>query len=471
MVLGRHAADRERRRAGPAGGHRGGLRGAGAHRAVARHPAERDRVITGGQCTEGHAAADRDLLASALHGDGIAARWQTLAGGRGRDGKVACRRGAGDREARRGRVVRRDRDRLRVGAAYGAIGRDRAQADRVCPDAQVVERDAARGPDRLARPGIDGHAVARGRVRAVGCGAHGEIARGGRDQCAGDRECDRVRLTGRHARRLGNTAGHDAVGRHAGECHGVTGGRQAGESDASAAVGRDRLAPGAVHGDGVAVEVEVKARRVGGHRDTAGGGGRGGDVERRAHGVESRRSRRQCVAGPGLVEPQVGEGRDAAHGVGGRGALQGGAAGVGAERDDNGGGIDPRDRHARRVDQADAHGRSEGLAHGGGLRRRRGEHDVGGRGGGGGPRSATRAGQQLVEVAAHDGRAERQNADRLHSRLWALQMSHLLHALCYPEIPHIGASRGRNSYSVPTLTVFEEEALRPPASVTVTVSV
>src|SRR5205814_8629824 len=77
------------------------------------------------------------------------------------------------------------------------------------------------------------------------------------------------RLPGGHVNGVRGASAHGAVGGDAGELDGMAADAEPGEGDASAAVARDRLAGGAVHGNGVAVGVEVVTRRAGGHPQAA----------------------------------------------------------------------------------------------------------------------------------------------------------------------------------------------------------
>src|SRR5437763_1047456 len=101
-----------------------------------------------------------------VHGD-RAEQDRLVAAGVHDRGMVLRRCGAGDREAHRGRVARSDRDRLRIGAAHAAVGRDRAEPHRMVPDVEAVERDGAARRDRLS-PAVHGHGVARRQVAAAG---------------------------------------------------------------------------------------------------------------------------------------------------------------------------------------------------------------------------------------------------------------------------------------------------------------
>src|SRR5207244_6516596 len=133
--------------------------------------------------------------------------------------------------------------------------------------------------DVLALASVHGDGVAARWIRAACVSRYGQVSS---DRCAGHGEREGRGLTGGDRHRLGSTPTHRAVARYSGECDAATPGGEAGEGDAGAVVGGDRLAIRPVHRDRVAVGVEVRTgdgRR--GRKVAGGGGGRAGGGEER----------------------------------------------------------------------------------------------------------------------------------------------------------------------------------------------
>src|SRR5205085_9380 len=160
----------------------------------------------------------------------------------------------------------------RILAAHGAVRREPGKRDSVTAGRERGERDAAARSDRPA-VAVHGDRVAIGiEVRAAGGGRYREVAGGGRDRRAGHRERVRDRLARNNRYRVRSAPAHAAVRRHAVRTRGAAGRGPVGGRGAGAVVGRARLAVAAVHGDRVAVGIEVRAGRARRHGETAGRG-------------------------------------------------------------------------------------------------------------------------------------------------------------------------------------------------------
>src|SRR5439155_1575268 len=152
-------------------------------------------------------------------------------------------------------------------AADAAVGGDARELDGVTRRREPDVGGARVDPEAAALAAVHGDGVAVGvEIQPRGGGGDGEVAGRGRQRGAGDGERRRG-AAGGHADRTGVLAADGAVGGDARELDGVTRrregvGRARGDAEAAA------LAP--VHGDGVAVGVEVLPRRGGGGGEVAG---------------------------------------------------------------------------------------------------------------------------------------------------------------------------------------------------------